>query len=159
VWALKIGFRCFLPCLLLGSLFPSLTHGQAVNPSGSTNVAVDFIGKGNSAVSWGVVEVRDLDHTNTAEGEIGDRISVKIKNFDGWIIEQIAAGNYPETQKPSDNIAKLISLGLFKDAIDARNVAETPGGIREDWFNPMRILALRKIKRRLRISRLNTPVF
>jgi hypothetical protein len=134
VWALKIAFRCFLPCLLLGSLFPSLTHGQAVNPSGSTNVAVDFIGKGNSAVSWGVVEVRDLDHTNTAEGEIGDRISVKIKNFDGWIIEQIAAGNYPETQKPSDKIAKLISLGLFKDAIDARNVAEIPGGIREDWF-------------------------
>jgi hypothetical protein len=133
--ALKITFRCFLPCLLLGFLFPGLTRGQAVNASGPTNVAsVDFIGKGNSAVSWGVVEVRDLDHTNAAEGEIGDRILVKIKNFDGWIIEQIAAGNYPETQKPSDKIAKLINLGLFKDAIDARNDAETPGGIRESWF-------------------------
>jgi hypothetical protein len=133
--ALKITFLCFLPWLLLGFLFPGLTRGQAVNASGPTNVAsVDFIGKGNSAVSWGVVEVRDLDHTNAAEGEIGDRISVKIKNFDGWIIEQIAAGNYPETQKPSDKIAKLINLGLFKDAIDARNDAETPGGIRESWF-------------------------
>jgi hypothetical protein len=133
--ALKITFLCFFRCLLLGSLFPGLARGQVVNASGPTNVAsVDFIGKGNSAVSWGVVEVRDLDHTNAAEGEIGDRISVKIKNFDGWIIEQIAAGNYPETQKPSDKIAKLINLGLFKDAIDARNDAETPGGIRESWF-------------------------
>jgi len=105
-------------------LFPGLTRGQSV----------DFIGKGNSAVSWGVLEVRDLDHKNSAEGEIGDRISVKIKNFDGWIIEQIAAGNYPDTQKPSDKIAKLIKLGLFKDAIDARNDSETPGGIRENWF-------------------------
>lgn len=91
---------------------------------------MDFIGKGNSAVSWGVVEVRDLDHKNSAEGEIGDRISVQIKNFDGWIIEQIAAGNYPDTQKPtSDKLTKLINLGLFKDAIEARNDAHTP-----DWF-------------------------
>ncbi|HTD17574.1 MAG TPA: hypothetical protein VK673_20485 [Chthoniobacterales bacterium] len=120
----NIRFCRFLPCLLLVSLFPALTRGQSV----------DFIGKGNSAVSWGVLEVRDLDHKNPAEGEIGDRISVEIKNFDGWIIEQIAAGNYPETQKPSDKLAKLINLGLFKDAIDARNEAETPGGIKEDWF-------------------------
>jgi hypothetical protein len=117
-------FRSCLACLLLVSLFPGLTRGQSV----------DFIGKGNSAVSWGVLEVRDLDHKNSAEGEIGDRISVEIKNFDGWIIEQIAAGNYPDTQKPNDKLAKLINLGLFKDAIDARNDAETPGGIREDWF-------------------------
>ena len=117
-------FRSCLACLLLVSFFPGLTRGQSV----------DFIGKGNSAVSWGVLEVRDLDHKNSAEGEIGDRISVEIKNFDGWIIEQIAAGNYPETQKPNDKLAKLINLGLFKDAIDARNDAETPGGIREDWF-------------------------
>jgi len=117
-------FRSRLACLLLVSLFPGLTRGQSV----------DFIGKGNSAVSWGVLEVRDLDHKNSAEGEIGDRISVEIKNFDGWIIEQIAAGNYPETQKPSDKLAKLINLGLFKDAIDARNDSETAGGIREDWF-------------------------
>ncbi|MBV8485598.1 MAG: hypothetical protein JO077_22345 [Verrucomicrobia bacterium] len=121
---MNIPFRCCLPCLLLVSLFPALTRGQSV----------DFIGKGNSAVSWGVVEVRDLDHKNSAEGEIGDRISVEIKNFDGWIIEQIAAGNYPETLKPSEKLAKLINLGLFKDAIDARNDAETPGGIRESWF-------------------------
>ena len=121
---MKIPFRSCLACLLFVSLHPSLTRGQSV----------DFIGKGNSAVSWGVLEVRDLDHKNSAEGEIGDRISVEIKNFDGWIIEQIAAGNYPETQKPSDKLAKLINLGLFKDAIDARNDAETPRGIREDWF-------------------------
>ena len=95
---------------------------------------MDFIGKGNSAVSWGVVEVRDLDHKNSSEGEIGDRISIEIKNFDGWIIEQIAAGHYPESQKPSDKVAKLINLGLFKDAINARNDAETAGGIRGDWF-------------------------
>jgi len=120
----KIPFRSCLACLLFLSLLPSLTRGQTV----------DFIGKGNSAVSWGVLEVRDLDHKNSAEGEIGDRISVEIKNFDGWIIEQIAAGNYPETQKPNDKLAKLINLGLFKDAIDARNDAETPRGIREDWF-------------------------
>ena len=121
---MNIPFRCCLPGLLLVSLFPVLACGQSV----------DFIGKGNSAVSWGVLEVRDLDHKNSAEGEIGDRISVEIKNFDGWIIEQIAAGNYPETQKPSEKLAKLINLGLFKDAIDARNEAETPGGIRESWF-------------------------
>ena len=121
---MKTPFRSWLACLVLVSLFTSLTRGQSV----------DFIGKGNSAVSWGVLEVRDLDHKNSAEGEIGDRISVEIKNFDGWIIEQIAAGNYPETQKPSDKLAKLINLGLFKDAIDARNDAETPRGIREDWF-------------------------
>ena len=124
MWALKIAFRSLLPCLLLASLFPALTGAQSV----------DFIGKGNSAISWGVVQVRDLDHKNPSEGEIGDRISVEIKNFDGWIIEQIAAGNYPDSQKPSDKIAKLINLGLFKDAIDARNDAETPGGIREGWF-------------------------
>lgn len=117
-------FRSCLACLLLVSPLPGLTRGQSV----------DFIGKGNSAVSWGVLEVRDLDHKNSAEGEIGDRISVEIKNFDGWIIEQIAAGNYPDTQKPSDKLAKLINLGLFKDAIDARNDAETSRGIREDWF-------------------------
>jgi hypothetical protein len=116
--------RSCLPCVLLISLFPALIRGQSV----------DFIGKGNSAVSWGVLEIRDLDHNNSAEGEIGDRISVEIKNFDGWIIEQIAAGNYPDTQKPSDKLAKLINLGLFKDAIDARNEAETPGGIKENWF-------------------------
>jgi hypothetical protein len=124
MWALNIPFPSCLPCLLLVSLFPALTRGQSV----------DFIGKGNSAVSWGVVEVRDLDHKNSSEGEIGDRISIEIKNFDGWIIEQIAAGNYPESQKPSDKVAKLINLGLFKDAINARNDAETPGGIRDDWF-------------------------
>jgi hypothetical protein len=122
--ALNISFPHCLPCLLLASLFPALIRGQSV----------DFIGKGNSAVSWGVVEVRDLDHKNSTEGEIGDRISIEIKNFDGWIIEQIAAGNYPDSQKPSDKVAKLINLGLFKDAINARNDAETPGGIRDDWF-------------------------
>jgi hypothetical protein len=124
MWALNIQFRSYLLCLLLALLFPALTRGQSV----------DFIGKGNSAISWGVVEVRNLDHKNSTEGEIGDRISVEIKNFDGWIIEQIAAGNYPETQKPSDKLGKLINLGLFKDAIDARNEAETPGGIQESWF-------------------------
>jgi hypothetical protein len=113
-----------LSCWFAALLFSGVTHGQQVG----------FIGKDNSAVSWGVVQVRDLDHKNPAEGKIGDRISVEIKNFDGWIIEQIAAGNYPESEKPNDNIAKLIHLGLFQAAIYARNEAKTAGAIREDWF-------------------------
>ena len=145
---MNIPFPHCLPCLLLVSLFPALIRGQSV----------DFIGKGNSAVSWGVVEVRDLDHKNSTEGEIGDRISIEIKNFDGWIIEQIAAGNYPESQKPSDKIAKLINLGLFKDAINARNDAETPGGFGTTGLNPIRILASCQIKRRRPSSRINTKI-
>jgi hypothetical protein len=124
--ALHILFRSWLPCLFLVSLFPTLTHGQSV----------DFIGKGDSALTWGVVKVRDVDHKNSTEGEIGDRISVEVENFDGWIIEQIAASNYPASQPPVEKVTKLIKLGLFKDAINARNEAELNGNIREDWFKP-----------------------
>jgi hypothetical protein len=90
----------------------------------------EFIGRGNSSLSWGVTEVRDVDNKNLAQGKIGDRIFVRIKNFDGWIIEQIEGHNYPQSQPPNKEVAKLINLGLFKGAIDARHDA----GGREDWF-------------------------
>jgi hypothetical protein len=98
----------------------------------------EFIGRGNSAVSWGVVEVQDVDNKNLAEGKIGDRIFVRVKNFDGWTIEQIEGRNYPQSTKPSEGLVNLIKAGLFKTAIDAMHEARADehkfGGPVEDWF-------------------------
>ena len=100
-------------------------------PSGAVGgQRYEFIGRGNSAVSWGVTEVRDVDNKNLAQGKIGDRVFVRIKNFDGWIIEQIQGRNYPPSEQPNAEVGKLIDLGLFKSAIDARHDA----GGQEDWF-------------------------
>lgn len=88
----------------------------------------EFIGRGNSSVSWGVVEVQDVDNKSLGEGRIGDRIFVRIKNFDGWLIEQISAGNYPASISPSRGLVNLIKAGLFKSAIDARHEAGQQAG-------------------------------
>jgi hypothetical protein len=102
--------------------------------------SLEFIGQGNSRVSWGVLRAWQSDHEGRTVGKIGDRISVQFKNFDGWIIEQIASKNYPQSLKPSEQLDKLIEAGLYDDAIRAKNEAEKlslkwPGAIK-DWFDP-----------------------
>jgi hypothetical protein len=50
----------------------------SLNPSGAVGgLRYEFIGRGNSAVSWRVTEVRDVDNKNLAQGKIGDRILVR----------------------------------------------------------------------------------
>lgn len=117
-----------LCCVLPLALLTQTTYGDRQ----------EFIGRGNSSVSWGVVEVQDVDNKSLTQGRIGDRIFVRIKNFDGWLLEQVADGNYPRTRPPGAGLVELIKAGLFKSVIDAghqaRAEAKRVGGNIEDWF-------------------------
>ena len=127
--------RSWISCLSLGAAWSLLTLGLFTQPAYCQRQ--EFIGRGNSSVSWGVVEVQNVDK-GSAEGRIGDRIVVKIKNFDGWLVEQIGDGNYPKSTTPGEGLVNLIKAGLFKSALDARHEAGAEahqlGGNLEDWF-------------------------
>jgi hypothetical protein len=120
----------------LGAVWSLLTLGLFTQPAYCQRQ--EFIGRGNSSVSWGVVEVQDVDNKGSPEGRIGDRIFVRVKNFDGWLVEQIGDGNYPKSTTPSEGLINLIKAGLFKSALDARHEAAAEahqfGGTPADWF-------------------------